>query len=587
MQTNIVKKGWFIAICLATICMLAGAAFLERRLQRPHATFVGLHDETLAVAANIYEGNGFGNPYVSASTGPSSHLAPAYPVLLAIVFDIAGGPLKGACWAQFLPYGFRLLGIGVFFLIVRELFANDVTATIMALFYAYLPQVIATDWEAEFTAFLLLVLFLLTLMYARRTQFSTAFAIAFAGLFTVLILTNPGAGLAAFVCLSFAATYRYGQCAIVPLAVLLICLSVGVSPWIVHLYKISGRIMPIRGNLGLELAISNNDCAQSKLIGNWYVGTFAAIHPNNSDMSIKCVRAIGDAAFFQDQKESAVRWISEKPLSFLRLTSLRLRNILFGLSDDRRIRFVTALCFALAIVQLFTGRNRMLSLLLVGGIMIYLVPYAVVQSDPRYFQPALPVLILAGLISAVRFRVPSGFNRHANLHLAMTQISLRQYAIVVLSTVLFTVVSVLIYDSYQLRARSDATRLGQVQIDRELSLFLPMKDSLHRLDHCVAEGAIGEAAVFTHCLWPFLRVRGMYSRIQAHLANTDHATEAGPHLSVEYLTLLQQTHQRLRAMSSDAESLLGDALLENPCAPSERQDQIRRLVRTLAPDRVD
>ncbi len=44
--------------------------------------------ETLALASSIAHGRGFTDPFGVLATGPSAHLAPAYPAFLALILKI-------------------------------------------------------------------------------------------------------------------------------------------------------------------------------------------------------------------------------------------------------------------------------------------------------------------------------------------------------------------------------------------------------------------------------------------------------------------------------------------------------------------
>jgi dolichyl-phosphate-mannose-protein mannosyltransferase len=125
------------------------------------------------VAGLIASGHGFTSPF-SGYMGPSAWIGPVYPLLLAGVFKIFGLYTSASAFAILtLNCVFGALTALTIFLIARHIFGREV-AIAAAWAWAVLPYAIYWPshliWETSLSAFLLSVMFLVTIRMRASVQ---------------------------------------------------------------------------------------------------------------------------------------------------------------------------------------------------------------------------------------------------------------------------------------------------------------------------------------------------------------------------------------------------------------------------------
>jgi hypothetical protein len=103
----------------------------------------------------------------------------------------------------------------------------------------------------------------------------------------------------------------------------------GLSPWFVRNYFVFHRIVPLRSNFGLELQISNNDCATAIAAVNVRTGCFARYHPYPNEKEALLVRELGEIRYNDLKLRHALTWIRNHPRRFLTLTVERMLRFWF------------------------------------------------------------------------------------------------------------------------------------------------------------------------------------------------------------------------------------------------------------------
>ena len=79
----------------------------------------------------------------------------------------------------------------------------------------------------------------------------------------------------------------------------------------------------MRDNLGLELSLSNNDCAQFGISLNNLSGCDFKGNPNVNKDEAKKVLQLGEVEYNKLQSRDALRWIIDHPARFMKLTAMR------------------------------------------------------------------------------------------------------------------------------------------------------------------------------------------------------------------------------------------------------------------------
>jgi hypothetical protein len=243
-------------------------------------------------------------PSTSAPRGLPPTSRPAFPLLAAALLLISG-PRWGfalrlaavACTAVMVssfPYAARRLGLGW------------ETGVVAAILWLGATPVLYPHFESSWAAAVNLAVTLLAAAWIGKP--SLARALAF--------------GIACGVALLLLATVAARACGH-PLA----CLLLG--PKTVprgrsrrrrgdravdgRNFLVFGGWVPFRSNFGLELAVSNNDCASFSLQQNLDTGCHITGHPNQNATEAARVREMGEIAYNRQRLRDALDWIRANP----------------------------------------------------------------------------------------------------------------------------------------------------------------------------------------------------------------------------------------------------------------------------------
>jgi hypothetical protein len=179
-----------------------------------------------------------------------------------------------------------------------------------------------------------------------------------------------------------------------------------VTPWMVRNYYQLGAVIPVRDGLGLELYISNNECAAPSYEENQTNGCHALTHPNGNPSIDQEIVQMGEYKFFQNRKRLALTWIVTNPWKFARLTFSRFSLFWLPQPDPLVKTTMGILSYVPWLITLQTidglyflfKRNKRAAVLIGSAFILYPVVYYVVQFDVRYRYPIYWMsLVLAGI----------------------------------------------------------------------------------------------------------------------------------------------------------------------------------------------
>jgi hypothetical protein len=372
--------------------------------------------ETTAIARSLLAHGTFSDPYSPMPTGPTTHVGPLYPLFYAAVMGVFGsGEVFG--WAirlltlaalalhwALLPLAASRLGIPA---------AAGLLATLLGTLIGAPTSLYNQD--AAFVCLLLTALLCL-IGPARDGAFRTPRAIAAGLLWGVACLLSPillpvwiAWGVVLFVRVK---PLHRRNVAFLGLAILVM------APWLIRNRLVFGQSVFIRGNTGLEMAASNNDCASASWQDNLRSGCYTRWHPNESPEQARRVAAIGEVRFNLEQRDTALAWIRERPTRFLVLCVQRFG--LFWLHWDRlgnkAERYDDLLIWLFTILSIPGGmilwrERRFAATLLFSAMLLYSIPYFFVMNVLRYRFPILWISVLLTAIflqRVLRPRHPSG-----------------------------------------------------------------------------------------------------------------------------------------------------------------------------------
>jgi 4-amino-4-deoxy-L-arabinose transferase-like glycosyltransferase len=375
------------------------------------------------LARSIATGQGFSSPTDLAS-GPSAWAPPLYPYILAADFKLFGVYSSLSAWfilafnsvfasltcLTLYEIGLRIYGAGV----------ARAAAWTWALFpYAiYWPTRVV--WETSLSAFLLSLALLLTLGMADSHPRPRAW-VGFGLLWGVVGLTNTALLSMLPFCLLWLLYHRSShspptrsQWMGAALCILTTCLVL--SGWLVRNYEVFGKFVFIRDNLPLEMHEANND----QSAGLWTRHE----HPGNDPQAMRRFQQLGEMRYMEEKHQQVQQFIRENPGRFAWFTLERVwyfwaappqATIVAGydLRIARHSQFVLAALFALAGLGITIHKRKPGWFLLACFLLVYPLPYYLVNPFVRYKHPIEPEMLLLIVYlwaEARRVKLP-GFHR--------------------------------------------------------------------------------------------------------------------------------------------------------------------------------
>jgi 4-amino-4-deoxy-L-arabinose transferase-like glycosyltransferase len=352
------------------------------------------------LARSIATGQGFSSP-TDLPTGASAWAPPLYPYVLAAVFKLFGvySALSAFVILTFNSV-FAALTCFTLYRIGERIFGSGVgkaAAWAWAVFPYAIYWPVRVVWETSLTAFLLSLALLLTLQMADEVPKLRVW-IAFGLLWGVIALTNTAVVSMLPFCLLWIFYYLPWRRRLFMgtiLCLLTACFTV--TPWLVRNYETFGKFIFIRDNLPLEMYEANNNRSE----GLWTRDE----HPGNNPEAMRRFQELGEIGFMDEKREEVHQFLHEHPGRFLKFSVERAvyfwiappqATIVAGydMMISRHTNFLIAAGFAFAGLWM-TIRNRVRGgFLLACFLLIYPLPYYLVNPFPRYKHPIEPEMML-------------------------------------------------------------------------------------------------------------------------------------------------------------------------------------------------
>ncbi len=358
------------------------------------------------LARSIALGQGFSSP-TDLPTGPSAWAPPVYPYILAGVFRVFGIYSHLSAWVILAGNSLvSALTCLTLYRIADKIYGNAVartTAWTWALFPYAVYWPVRVVWEMSLSAFLLSWVLWLALSMAdqmndrgigpRRREW-----IEFGLLWGVIALTNTALLSLLPFCLFYLCWRRPRPLQqIAGAALCLVTAALVVTPWLVRNYSVFGQFVFVRDNLPLEMHMANND--QSS--GLWT----RSEHPGNDPESMRRFQELGEIRFMKEKQQEVDQFMREHPVRVVAFTVQRAAyfwigppqaNIVAGydLMIARHVAFLLPAAAAFAGLWLTLQKRRKAGLLLASCLLIYPLPYYLVNPFPRYKHAIEPEMIL-------------------------------------------------------------------------------------------------------------------------------------------------------------------------------------------------
>jgi 4-amino-4-deoxy-L-arabinose transferase-like glycosyltransferase len=394
------RSVWFIVLVafLLRLAVITAGHTYRITPRRDHFQFGW---ETGRLARSLAMDKGFSSP-TDLDSGPSAWTAPVYPYILAGVFKVFGIYSNTSAWI-ILAFNsvFSALTCWSLYQIAGALFGRS-AARGSAWTWAVFPYVIywpvRVVWDASLGTFLLSYALWRVIGMEGEGEIGRKDWAIYGLLWGLIALTNTALLILLPFMLSWLAL-RLGITrarllgVVTVVAVLVVC----VLPWTVRNYRVFGRFVFIRDNLPLELHEANND----ESAGLWTRGE----HPGNDPVSMKRFQELGEIRFMDEKKEQVRDFVRQHPERFAWFTLARVwyfwaappqKTIVAGydLWVARHVEFLLAALFAFAGLILMFVKNNGYRWLIAPFLLIYPLPYYLVNPFPRYKHPIEPVLLL-------------------------------------------------------------------------------------------------------------------------------------------------------------------------------------------------
>jgi len=414
------RSPWFIvlvALALRVAVITVGHTY-RITLRRDHFQFGW---EMGRLARSIAQGHGFSSP-TDLDSGPSAWTAPVYPYILAGVFKICGVYSHASAWV-ILTFNsiFAALTCWTLYRVSERIFGAWVargTAWTWAVFPYLIYWPVRVVWEVSFTTFFLTLALWLVIQMAEGAHNRDWIVLGL--IWGLIALTNT----AVIILLPFFLGWliwtsgkRSSSKQIAGPALCVLVVVLCIVPWTIRNYSVFHRFIFIRDNLPLELYEANNDESH----GLWT----RSEHPGNDPHSMRRFQELGEIQFMDEEKEKLKEFVREHPGRFVLFTVERIwyfwaappqATIVAGydLWVARHVEFLLAALFAFSgLILMFVRKNRY-AWLLAPFLVVYPLPYYLVNPFPRYKHPIEPVmlmLIVYVLWAAKDVKVGSGSRR--------------------------------------------------------------------------------------------------------------------------------------------------------------------------------
>ena len=279
--------------------------------------------ETYLLARSLYGTGKFANPFAPLATGPSAHLAPVMPAFLALLMKVFGDKSAGIYAIKLAARLILSLQLALYPMFSRMLGMGEINGFIGASIWIVAQPRIVESWEALYVAILLAIACCCYRRYLdEQAQERRKLAWLLGCLMGVLILTSPTiAPIYAtwLVWEMWCHKSSFFRKSFLPLVLLPVMI---IAPWTIRNYLVFHSFPIIRDDFGLELSVSNNDCAQFGIRAN--SACFPKFHPGANVNEARKVRELGEVKYNASHLREALRWISIHPGTFTKLSIIRL-----------------------------------------------------------------------------------------------------------------------------------------------------------------------------------------------------------------------------------------------------------------------
>ncbi|UCD76029.1 MAG: hypothetical protein JSV91_03725 [Phycisphaerales bacterium] len=351
--------------------------------------------EMPAIAYNLADRGEFADPYV-IPTGPTAHLPPVAPGMVALIYRIFGLTLTAGYIALLIRIVFHSTLYAMLPWVAGRLGVGRQPGVIAGLAWAFVA-----DWPGHGEILTAIMLALLLIACVRRwhaprlsAMGSFLLGMGWAAVFHV----QPALLPTMLTCMAFELFWskdrrRFGFALIILLGAALTCV-----PWAVRNYAAFGEVFFIRSNFGLELRMGNHDGAAADI--DVMVARQKVRHPRIDEDEANLIREVGEIEYMRRARIEAIEWIKANPGEFTRLTASRIAHFWCGpLHQPITVAGVSALTILAALGLWYTREKATIPQL--AALVIPLLTFPLVYYIVAYmFRYRLPVHWLILILAA-------------------------------------------------------------------------------------------------------------------------------------------------------------------------------------------
>jgi hypothetical protein len=342
----------------------------------------------------------FADPYL-LPTGPTAHTAPAYPIVLGLIFLLFGTGAAGEAASRIASAVVSSLQYALLPRVSTALGLPRFTGAVAGLLAALAPYKSYVEGSRDsvdqpYVALALVLLFLCTYK-AWSSPPGTISPIARGLWWGLASLLSPILGFVFAAVIGYEILALRRHAGLIPLLAAFAAIQ---APWAIRNWIEFHAFVPTRSNFGLELRVSNRPESFALMEDNVSHGVMSRFHPGLNEDEARKVVAEGEVAYTRSEMAEARAEIRRDPARFLRLTGERFWR--FWLAPSRRFKTTAAstaitLLGLLGLCLLPANPGIRLSWLI---LLTYPLVYYSIQVDARYTYP-LGWIFLTPAVNAV------------------------------------------------------------------------------------------------------------------------------------------------------------------------------------------
>jgi hypothetical protein len=414
------KFALLVSVVLFAACVIRYWAPFD-----PRAFLHRGYGEPTSLAHSLNDTGTFANPFAVLDTGPSAIMSPVFPTFFALILRVFGDGSLGANAFRWSAVLFLALQLALFPKFSKILGMGDLNGVVASSIWIIAKPQLAEGFESLDVALLVAVVVCCYRLYlAAQPQMRQKITWLLGGLTGFMIFTLPTMVSVCAVWLAWEMWRQksaFWKKSFVPLILLPILI---ISPWTIRNYLVFHHFVLIRDNSGLELSVSNNDCAQ---FAHWAIvasGCFDQLHPNHNLNEAWKVLELGEVKYNDLRLREASHWIVSHPSRFAKLTAMRFVAFWMptetfsihyagnGRRFERVVIYLMTLLSAIGLVILYR-RDFTSAALLFSCLIAFPLIYYIVQFQDRYRYPIMWVTFLLGAmpVTVCAQRIWRNFNR--------------------------------------------------------------------------------------------------------------------------------------------------------------------------------